>query len=144
MSTYPNVAYTHQGWLTEDHEYFYMNDEGDEPQGLVEGTRTLVWDVRELDDPVLAGEYIADVTSTDHNLYVVDDLMYQSNYDAGLRIFDVSTPEDPKEIGYFDTSPEGMSGASSWSNYPFFESRVVIFTSGRSGLFIAKLRDDAR
>ena len=25
-----------------------------------------------------------------------------------------------------------------------FESRVVIFTSGRSGLFIAKLRDDAR
>jgi len=144
MSSYPNVAYAHQGWLTEDHAYFYMNDEGDEPAGTVEGTRTLVWDVRELDDPVLIGEYIADVTSTDHNLYVVDDIMYQSNYDSGLRVFDVSTPEDPRPIGYFDTSPEGMSGASSWSNYPFFESRIVIFTSGRSGLFIAKLRDDAR
>ncbi len=144
MSSYPNVAYAHQGWLTEDHAYFYMNDEGDEPQGLVEGTRTLVWDVRELDDPVMIGEYIADVTSTDHNLYVVDDIMYQSNYDSGLRVFDVSNPEDPQPIGYFDTNPEGMSGASSWSNYPFFESRIVIFTSGRSGLFIAKLRDDAR
>jgi choice-of-anchor B domain-containing protein len=144
MSSYPNVAYAHQGWLTEDHAYFYMNDEGDEPAGTVEGTRTLVWDVRELDDPVLIGEYIADVTSTDHNLYVVDDVMYQSNYSDGLRVFDVSTPEDPQPIGYFDTSPEGMSGASSWSNYPFFESRIVIFTSGRSGLFIAKLRDDAR
>lgn len=143
MSTYPNVAYTHQGWLTEDHAYFYMNDEGDEPQGLVEGTRTLVWDVRELDDPVLIGEYIAEVTSTDHNLYVIDDVMYQSNYDSGLRIFDVSSPESIREIGYFDTNPEGMSGASSWSNYPFFDSRIVIFTAGRSGLFIGKLRDDA-
>jgi len=144
MSSYPNVAYTHQGWLTEDHAYFYMNDEGDEPAGLVEGTRTLVWDVRELDDPVLIGEYIAEVTSTDHNLYVVDDVMYQSNYDSGLRVFDVADPENIREIGYFDTNPEGMSGASSWSNYPFFESRIVIFTSGRSGLFVAKLRDDAR
>ena len=144
MATYPNVAYTHQGWLTEDHSYFYMNDEGDEPQGLVDGTRTLIWDVRELDDPVLVGEYIAEVTSTDHNLYVVGDVMYQSNYDSGLRIFDVSEPANPRRIGYFDTNPEGMSGASSWSNYPFFESRVVIFTSGRSGLFIGKLRDDAR
>jgi choice-of-anchor B domain-containing protein len=135
MSSYPNVAYAHQGWLTEDHAYFYMNDEGDEPQGLVAGTRTLVWDVRELDDPVMIGEYIADVTSTDHNLYVVDDIMYQSNYDSGLRVFDVSVPEDPQPIGYFD---------SSWSNYPFFESRIVIFTSGRSGLFVAKLREDAR
>jgi choice-of-anchor B domain-containing protein len=144
MSSYPNVAYTHQGWLTEDHAYFYMNDEGDEPQGLVAGTRTLVWDVRELDDPVLIGEYIADVTSTDHNLYVVGDVMYQSNYDSGLRVFDVSNPADPQPIGYFDTNPEGMSGASSWSNYPFFESGIVAFTAGRSGLFIAKLREDAR
>ncbi|MDH3733492.1 MAG: choice-of-anchor B family protein, partial [Gemmatimonadota bacterium] len=32
-TSYPNVAYAHQGWLTEDHRYFYMNDEGDEPQG---------------------------------------------------------------------------------------------------------------
>ncbi|MDX1547116.1 MAG: choice-of-anchor B family protein, partial [Rhodothermales bacterium] len=45
MATYPKVAYTHQGWLTDDQTYFYMNDEGDEPQGLVEGTRTLIWDV---------------------------------------------------------------------------------------------------
>jgi len=139
MSTYPNVAYTHQGWLTEDQAYFYMNDEGDEPAGLVEGTRTLVWDVRELDDPVLVAEYIADVTSTDHNLYVVGDRMYQSNYDSGLRVFDVSDPENISQIGYFDTNPEGMSGASSWSNYPFFESGIIVFTAGRSGMFVAKV-----
>jgi len=141
MATYPNVAYTHQGWLTEDHSYFYMNDEGDEPRGLVAGTRTLVWDVRELDDPVLVGEYVNDTPDTDHNLYVVDDLMYQSNYGAGLRVFDVSDPANIDEIGFFDTDPEGVGGSSSWSNYPFFENRIVIFTSMGEGLFVAKFRD---
>ena len=69
-TSYPNVAYAHQGWLTEDHTYFYMNDEGDEPRNLVEGTRTLVWDVSDLDDPILVKEHIATTTTTDHNLYV--------------------------------------------------------------------------
>ena len=26
IATYPNVAYAHQGWLTDDHRYFYLND----------------------------------------------------------------------------------------------------------------------
>lgn len=139
MAGYPKVAYTHQGWLTEDHRIFYMNDEGDEPQGLVEGTRTLVWDVSDLDDPVLVNEYIAETTTTDHNLYVHGDLMYQSNYGSGLRILDITNPEDPVEIGFFDTAPADAGGAS-WSNYPFFESGNIIVTSGSQGLFVVKRR----
>ena len=134
-TSYPNVAYAHQGWLTEDHRYFYMNDEGDEPQGLVEGTRTLVWDVTDLDDPILVREYIASTPDTDHNLYIVGDLMYQSNYGAGLRILDISSPEDPVEIAYFDNSPYG---GASWSNYPFFESGIIAVTGTGDGLFLLK------
>ena len=134
--SYPNVAYTHQGWLTEDHRHFYMNDEGDEPQGLVPGTRTLVWDVSDLDDPILVNEHIASTTTTDHNLYVRGNLMYQSNYGSGLRVLDVSDPVNPAEVGFFDTTPFGGSG--SWSNYPFFESGLVIVTSGSEGLFVLK------
>ena len=92
MASYPAVAYAHQGWLTDDHRFFYMNDEGDEPQGLVEGTRTLIWDVEDLDEPILAAEYIATTPDTDHNLYIRGNLMYQSNYGAGLRILDITTP----------------------------------------------------
>ena len=135
-ASYPKVAYAHQGWLTEDHRYFYMNDEGDEPQGLVEGTRTLVWDVQDLDDPVLVTEYIAETTATDHNLYIVGNTMYQSNYDAGLRILDISDPVNPVEIGFFDTSP--YEGGASWSNYPFFESGVIAVTGTGDGLFLLK------
>ena len=133
---YPSVAYAHQGWLTEDHRYFYMNDEGDEPQGLVEGTRTLVWDVADLDEPVLVKEYIAETPDTDHNLYILGDLMYQSNYGAGLRILDISNPVDPVEIAYFDTTP--YEGGASWSNYPYFESGIVVVTSTGDGLFLVR------
>ncbi|MGH7588950.1 MAG: choice-of-anchor B family protein, partial [Gemmatimonadota bacterium] len=54
VAEYPNVGYTHQAWLTEDHRYLLLDDEMDELHGLVDHTRTLIWDVSDLDDPVLA------------------------------------------------------------------------------------------
>jgi len=136
---YPNVAYAHQGWLSEDHEYFYMNDEGDEPQQLVDGTRTLVWDVRDLDEPVLVTEYIATTTTTDHNLYIKDNLMYQSNYGSGLRILDITDRANPVEVGFLDTTPFG--GGGSWSNYPYFNSGAIAVTSMGEGLFMVRHKD---
>lgn len=143
MASYPNVAYSHQGWLSEDHAYFFMGDELDETGGNVTNTRTLIWDLRDLDDPVLAAEYMADTKSTDHNLYIRDNLMYQSNYKSGLVILDVSDPENPVPVGNFDTVPYGGDDAQmtgSWSNYPYFESGVVVVTSGREGLFVVRYR----
>ncbi len=140
-AAYPNVAYAHQGWLTEDHRFFYMNDEGDEAAGSTPNTRTLVWDVTDLDDPQLLKEHMGESTSIDHNLYVKDNLMYQSNYTSGLRILDVSDPENPVEVGHFDTSPWDEDEATfngSWSNYPFFESGTIVVTSIGEGLFFLK------
>jgi len=140
-AAYPNVAYAHQGWLTEDHRFFYMNDEGDEAAGSTPNTRTLVWDVTDLDDPQLLKEHLGVSTSIDHNLYVKDNLMYQSNYTSGLRILDVSDPENPVEVGFFDTSPWDNDEASfngSWSNYPFFDSGTIVVTSIGEGLFFLK------
>jgi len=145
--SYPNVAYAHQGWLDDEQRYFYMNDELDELVGSVEGTRTIVWDLTELDDPIVTHQYIGPVRASDHNLYVVGDRMYQSNYGSGLRVLDISDRTRPREIAFFDSAPyndnepghsAGQSGA--WSNYPFFESGVVIFTSVREGLFIMRVR----
>ena len=142
-ASYPNVAYSHQGWLTDDHRYFYMNDEGDEMSGLVEGTRTLIWDIEDLDDPILLSEYISENQSIDHNLYIRGNLMYQSNYVSGLRIFDISDPANPVPVGYFDTVPwteDTPTFDGSWSNYPFFESGTIIVTSGSEGLFMLRKR----
>ena len=142
-ASYPNVAYTHQGWLTGDQRYFYMDDELDELAESVTGTRTLIWDVADLDDPVLAAEYVSENRATDHNLYVRDDLMYQSNYVSGLRLFDITDRAHPVPVGYFDTVPWGEDRPGfdgSWSNYPFFKSGVVVVTSGREGVFVLRKR----
>jgi len=143
-ATYPNVGYAHQGWLTEDHRYFFMDDELDEFNNEFEGTRTLIWDVTDLDDPVLASEFFGATKASDHNLYIRGNTMYQSNYLAGLRVVDISDVTNPKEIGHFDTVPWGENSAGfggSWSNYPFFESGVIAVTSGSEGLFLVKKKD---
>jgi choice-of-anchor B domain-containing protein len=141
-ASYPNVQYSHQGWLTPDQRFFYMNDEGDEAAGVVAKTRTIIWDVSDLDDPQVAGEYLGMTPAIDHNLYIRGDTMYQSNYSSGLRIIDISDRKNPKEIGYFDMVPAGDNPefVGSWSNYPYFRSGAIIFTGIGEGLFIVKLR----
>ncbi len=142
MMTYPNVGYGHQGWLTEDHSYFFMGDETDETGRLVPNTRTLIWDLTDLDDPILVKEFFSENTASDHNLYIRGNLMFQSNYNSGLRVFDITDAENPREVGYLDTVPgedfPSMNG--SWSNYPFFQSGIVVVTSGSQGLFVVKHR----
>ena len=142
-ANHPGVAYIHQGWLTEDHRYYYLDDELDELIGTVSRTRTYIYDVAELDDPIPVGHVDGPTGATDHNLYVKGDRMYQANYQAGFRVFDISDPEAPEEIGWFDTTPyegdpPGFVGA--WTAYPYFESGTVVVTSMYEGLFLLRPR----
>ncbi|MDE2980909.1 MAG: choice-of-anchor B family protein [Gemmatimonadota bacterium] len=140
---YPNVAYAHQGWLTEDHRHFFMGDEADEAQGGVDRTRTLIWDVGDLDDPLLLKEHFAETGTIDHNQYVRGNRLYQANLMSGLRVLDISDVENPIEIGFFDTVPDdaGLPAfGGAWSNYPFFESGVVVVSSWSEGLFVLRPR----
>ena len=145
VADYPNAAYAHQGWITPDFKYFYMNDEGDEANAAragqpMPGTRTLIWDVQDLDDPLMVKEHFGTTFTIDHNLYIKDDLMYQSNYVSGLRILDIRDPLNPTEVGYLDTVPwsEEVGFDGSWSNYPFFDSGTLVVSSGREGVFLLR------
>ena len=78
-----------------------------------------------------------ETSATDHNLYIVGDMMYQSNYAAGLRVIDISDPLNAREVGYFDTAPfappvPGFFDGS-WSNYPFFPSGNILVTEPQAG-----------
>ena len=83
---YPDASYTHQGWLTEDHRYLFVNDETDERNiEHISATRTLIFDVQELDEPVYAGAWYGPTTAVDHNLYIHEGKLYEANNAAGLR-----------------------------------------------------------
>ena len=142
--TYDNVDYTHQCWLTEDHQYLLVNDERDELNGLVTNTTTYVWDVRDLDNIELIGEYNGTSTSIDHNLYVRWNQVFQSNYRSGLRILDASKVADGSlsEVGFFDCQPEDdlPNDTGTWSNYCYFNSGIVVMTDMYGDFFILQPR----
>ena len=140
---YPNFSYTHQGWLTEDHRYFFTNDEGDEYSGLTPSTRTLIFDVQELDDPVFVGAWHGPTGAIDHNLYFHEGKLYEANYTAGLRVMDISydgelSLDAIREVAYFDVHPESDEPEfkGSWSSYPWFESGIIAVSSMENGLYI--------
>ena len=142
---YPQSAYTHQGWLTEDHAYFVQDDELDEAS-FGGNTRTLIWDVTDLDDPILATVFNNPAISViDHNQYIKGSYSYQSNYTAGLRILDMSDVLNPVEAAFFDTVPSSNSASfqGSWSNFPFFDNGIVIVSSIQEGLFVLEPQLDA-
>lgn len=138
-ATYPGSAYVHQGWLTEDQAFFVQNDELDE-SAFSTTTTTYIWDVSDLDDPILISRFESDVVSIDHNLYIRNGFAYQANYTSGLRIMDVRDPFDPSIVGSFDTTPENntLSFDGAWTAYPFPNSEIVAITSRGEGLFLVK------
>lgn len=143
---YPSVSYAHQGWLTADHTYYLLNDELDE-SAANQLARTYIWDLSDLDNPELINTYTAVAPAIDHNLYIHEGLVFQSNYRSGLRVLTFSEIENGvlSEIGYFDTFPTQESNEvqynGAWSNYPFFESKNVAVSTIEHGLFILRLDD---
>ncbi|GAB3536757.1 hypothetical protein GCM10027403_18540 [Arthrobacter tecti] len=141
---YDNDGYSHQGWLTPDQGYFLHGDELDEVNNGI-NTTTRVWDVRDLENPVIIGSHDNGTTSIDHNIYTKGDRAFASNYTSGLRIFDTSDVESGNldEIGFFDLYPENDNATfegGTWSNYPYYEQNIVAVASIERGLFLLKPR----
>lgn len=142
-TSYPGVGYTHQVWMTEDHQHLLLDDELDELSNE-HGTRTHVFDVSDLGSPQLIGTYEAPRKSTDHNQYVHEGFSYQANYTSGLRVLslDEVSQGELSEVAYFDTYPAhdepGFEGA--WSVYPFLPSGHILVSSIAEGLFVLEAR----
>lgn len=143
-TTYDGASYPHQGWLTEDHRYLLVDDELDESQPAsghpAHDAWTYVWDVSDLDAPVLVGHHDSGLPVIDHNLYVHGQYVYQSNYEAGVRILRIDNLSNAQltEVAYFDTYPSRDAAAfnGTWNNYRFPGSGRVVATGIGEGLFV--------
>jgi len=140
---YSQPGYAHQGWFTDDHRYFIMGDETDE-QSFGMNTRTLVFDLSDLDNPVLHSTYSGPSAAIDHNGYVKGNEYFMANYRAGMRVLNIPTllsaNNTNSEVGYFDTYPDDDNTAfnGAWSIYPYFTSGNILISDIERGLFVVR------
>jgi choice-of-anchor B domain-containing protein len=129
--TDPTISYHHQGDISTDGNYLYINDEGaHDPQADIS-----VWDISDLSDPVRVSD-IADPNATTHNLYVIGNYAYASYYTAGLKVFDITDPSQLVIADTYDTNPisgEGFGGA--FGVYPSPITGNIYINDGE-GVFI--------
>jgi choice-of-anchor B domain-containing protein len=136
---YPDLQFAHQAWLDEAHQYLLVNDESDEFY-LGFTTGTIVVDVSDLTAPEYLYTHRQSTPSTDHNLYVKNNQVFEANYTAGLRILEFTNlaMDTFTEAGFFDTYPadDEPKIAGAWGVYPFFSSGIVAVSDTDRGLFV--------
>jgi len=134
---YSTPVFSHQGWLSPDRQFLYVNDELDE-RNLGTPTTTRIIDVSDLTNPFQVSTFTNGSSAIDHNLYTLGNLIYEANYRSGLRIYDATNPLAPVEIAFFDTYPEDDSANFNglWNNYPYLPSGIMIGSDIEKGLFV--------
>jgi choice-of-anchor B domain-containing protein len=138
---YDTAAYTHQGSLTPDQGWFLFGDELDEQSGTVTNTATYILDVSDLEAPGTPVPYLHESETIDHNMYVDERFVHQSNYNEGLRILAwddaLLAAGQLDEVAYFDVVPavDVSEFAGAWSSYELDSGTVVVNTL-ELGLFV--------
>lgn len=82
-------------------------------------------------------------TAIPHNVYIKDEILFNSQYEDGLLAYDISNPTQPVLLAQYDTHPQnnqynGYRG--NWGNYPWLPSGNIIAGDMQNGLFMLKLQ----
>lgn len=135
--TYNQSAYVHSGWWSEDKQYIFVHDEGDE-QNFNVNTTVQIFEISDLTAPRYVTAWRGPTAAIDHNGFVRGNRYYMSNYTRGLTVLDISNPEQPTEAGFFDTYPSSNNNSfnGAWGTYPYLPSGLILVSDISSGLYI--------
>ena len=139
--------YGHSNWLTEDSQYLYAFDE-------FNVLDIAVYDVSNPAVPALVTtfQYSGDLLANSrvHNSQIRGSYLLSGYYEAGFRVFDISNPVNPVEVGKWETwrDPDGdgnfdqaivgnFDGA--WNLYAFLPSGNVLVSDMKSGTFVFRV-----
>ncbi len=136
LTDYPFQGGNHSGWWIPEDDVYVLADE-------THGSPLKVIDTSDLSDLQVVSLLSSEVNpqSIPHNMMMRDGLVFVSYYHDGLQVFDVSTPEEPKRIAWFDTfietSHAGFAGA--WGVHSALPSGRILITDIKNGLFVLEL-----
>lgn len=137
LTNFPTQRYNHSSELSPDHQYLYMCDE------VPDGMPWSIVDVSDISNPTVLSTMNSNPGCTPHNPYVEGNLLYMAAYQDGLYVYDITIPETPVEVGYFDTHPQNAAGTypqpayqGCWAAYTKLPSGNILASDMQLGLFI--------
>lgn len=134
-------GYHHNSWLSQDGRFAYCTEE------IPTGRPILIVDLQELADNniEIRGSFFdpqlpaGENNAIPHNVYIKGHLLFNSQYEDGMLVYDISEPTEPKLIGQYDTHPENTGYNryfGCWGNYPWLPSGIIIAGDMQNGLQI--------
>lgn len=138
-TSYSEARYVHSGWVSEDKQYLFVQDELDEQR--IGSLRTTLrgYSLADLTNPQPSGNWVGPEKAIDHNGFVRGNRYYMSNYSRGLAILDISDPTAPTQVGLLDTYPfsNNASFVGAWGAYPYLPSGNIAISDIDSGFYLA-------
>jgi len=137
--TYSQLGYVHSGWISSDGNYIFLHDELDEQNFGLNSTIRVI-NITSLTAPTVSSLYTGPTLAIDHNGYTIGNKFYFSNYTRGIGILDVTNPNAPVQLSYFDTYPttNGATFAGAWGVYPYLPSGNILISDIQRGLIVVR------
>jgi choice-of-anchor B domain-containing protein len=134
---YPTqVVSTHNCAFTNDRKHMLATDEIQSPNGKLN-----FWNIQDLNNITFERSWQPTGISTAivHNVEVYGNYAVIAHYTAGIRIVNITDPNNPVEAAWYDTYPSNNSANFSgcWGVYKF-PSGKIIGSDISNGLFVIK------
>jgi choice-of-anchor B domain-containing protein len=137
FQSYPqSTVSTHNCAFSNNQRYIYTTNELTSPNGKLN-----VWDRQDINNITYIREWMPTgiTTAVVHNIETYGDFAVIAHYTAGIRILNISTPDNPVEVAWYDTYPSSNASQENgcWGVYKF-PSGKIIGSDMVNGLFVIK------
>jgi choice-of-anchor B domain-containing protein len=131
----PN-PFPHNIALTTDRRFAYTTDETSNPNGKLK-----VWNVQNLSNIQFVTNWqpTGITTAIVHNVEIYGNIAVIAHYSAGVRVLNISNPQAPVEIAWYDTyqTNNNSNYNGCWGVY-MFPSGKIIASDRQTGLYVLR------
>ena len=125
------------GWVTEDNNFLFAGRED-------QSGNVTVWDISDIRNPALVRTitneelgYASEIEP--HHPRILDNILYNSWFEAGIQVFEVSDPANPILVGSYNTSTPGAGSEvynGNWGIYAFLGHDRILVSDTFNGFFV--------
>ena len=138
-------GYNHNSWLSMDGQYAYYTEEipKGRPVQIVDlRNMTAMGEIELVGNGFLDNLVTGGTEAIPHNVYIRGNLLYNSQYEDGLLVYDISNPTSPVLVAHYDTHPQNTNYNGyfgNWGSYPWLPSGNIVAGDMQNGFFLFKL-----